>query len=156
MISEIQVSYRPTEEKGPVVKSSAEAYEVLSALYNPDLLELREEFIVLYLNRANQVKGSNQISSGGLTGTVADLRLILAIALKTASCCIILSHNHPSGNLKPSDADISLTEKINESCRLMDIKLLDHLIITGGVTCRLRTRTYCEVGVSFPFSVREQ
>jgi DNA repair protein RadC len=83
----------------------------------------------MFMNRANRVIGINKLSFGGITGTVADIRLILGIALKTASTGIILSHNHPSGNLKPSFQDEQLTQKIKQAAELMDIKLLDHLII---------------------------
>ena len=86
----------------------------------------------MYLNRANKVLGVYVASTGGMTGTVADIRLILGVALKTASTGIMLCHNHPSRYLKPSQTDISLTEKIKEAGKVMDIKLIDHLIITAG------------------------
>jgi DNA repair protein RadC len=84
---------------------------------------------VMYLNRANKVLGVYMMSKGGVSGTVADPRLILAVALKTAACNIVLCHNHPSGNLKPSRQDEELTSKIKEAGRYMDIKVMDHLII---------------------------
>jgi DNA repair protein RadC len=130
IISEITVSYKPKESLGPVIDSSTTATELLRTLYNDDLLELREEFIVLFLNRANRVKGWSRISEGGVSGTIADPRIIMGIALKTASCSIIISHNHPSGSLKPSTADRELTRKIKEAEALLDIQLLDHIIIT--------------------------
>ena len=84
----------------------------------------------MYLNRMNRVLGVYPMSMGGISGTVVDIRLILSIALTTASTAIILCHNHPSGNMKSSQADIELTTRIKECAKLMDIKLLDHLIIS--------------------------
>jgi DNA repair protein RadC len=130
-LTELQVSYKPKKFAGPKVNTSQSAYDVLCSVYNQDLIDLREEFICLYLTRSNQVKGWYQISAGGFTGTVADPKMILGIALKTASCCLVLSHNHPSGNLKPSQADINLTEKIKKAAAFMDIQVLDHIIVTS-------------------------
>ena len=84
----------------------------------------------MYMNRNNRVLGVYPLSEGGLTGTVADIRLILGIALKVAATGIILCHNHPSGNLKPSQADIQLTQRVREAGKLLDIPLIDHLIIS--------------------------
>lgn len=131
-LTELKVSYKPKKVAGPKVTSAQSAYEVLNSIYDQDLINLREEFICLYLNRANQVKGWYQISTGGINATIADPRMILGIALKTASCCLILSHNHPSGNLKPSDADINLTEKIKKASAFMDIHVLDHIVVSSS------------------------
>lgn len=129
-LTELSVSYKPKKAAGPMINSSSDAYQILKDLFNADQIELREEFIALYLNRANRLKGWCQISVGGISGTIADPRLILSVALKTASSAIVLAHNHPSGNYTPSEEDLRLTKKIDESCRLLDIKLLDHLILT--------------------------
>lgn len=88
--------------------------------------------MVLYLNRANKVIGSYELSKGGITATIADIRIILSVALKTLATGLILAHNHPSGNLKPSEADVCLTNKIKEAAKLMDIQVLDHLILVEG------------------------
>ena len=85
---------------------------------------------MLFLNRGNRVLGGYKISSGGITGTVVDIRIILAIALKCLASGIILAHTHPSGELTPSRTDKELTQKLKEAAKLMDISLLDHLIIT--------------------------
>lgn len=89
-----------------------------------------EEFRVVYLNRANKVIGEKQISIGGVTGTVADPKVIFRSAIEMLASSIILAHNHPSGNLKPSKADIDLTKKMKEAGALMEIEVLDHLIIS--------------------------
>jgi DNA repair protein RadC len=90
-----------------------------------------EEFWILLLNRSNRVIEKRRISQGGITGTVTDIRMILKMALDSLSTSLILCHNHPSGNLQPSDADISITRRLKESASLMDITLLDHLIVAG-------------------------
>ncbi len=109
------------------IKSSNDAYAYL----HPSMSDLNhEEFWVLYLNRNNRVVASERISKGGVTGTIADIRIIFKRALELLSCSIIVAHNHPSGNLSPSKADLSITEKIEKSGSFLEIKLLDHLIIT--------------------------
>lgn len=90
-----------------------------------------EEFWVLYLNRANHVIEEKHISSGGISGTVADPRIILRYGLELKASGLILCHNHPSGNLKASEADLRLTRKIKEGALLMDMQVLDHLIIVS-------------------------
>ena len=94
--------------------------------------EQKEIFIVLFLNRANKINGHFVASHGGLTGTVADPRVILKRALEENAVGLILSHNHPSGSVKPSKADVDLTEKIRQASRLLDILVLDHIIIGGS------------------------
>jgi DNA repair protein RadC len=95
------------------------------------LMDLRHEvFAVLFLNRANRIRHFEIISSGGMTGTVADPRIILKKALEEEAVSIILCHNHPSGNLKPSRADEELTKKIQQATKFFDILLLDHIIVS--------------------------
>jgi DNA repair protein RadC len=129
-VAEIKVSYIPTGRPGTQITCSNDAYLELRNWFSKDTLALQEQFVVLYLNRANRVLAAYEVSRGGLTGTVADPRLILSTALKLASVGILVSHNHPSGSLKPSHADIQLTEKIKEGGKLLDIQLVDHLILT--------------------------
>jgi len=92
--------------------------------------EQREVFAVLFLNRANKVNHFEIISEGGITGTVADPRVILKRALEESAVNLILCHNHPSGSLKPSRADEQLTSKIKDAARLLDIQVLDHIIVS--------------------------
>jgi DNA repair protein RadC len=91
-----------------------------------------EEFWVLVLNRSNRVLDNLRISQGGISGTVIDVRLILKYALDRLGSALILCHNHPSGNLKPSEADLKITRKISEASRTMDILLLDHIIVADN------------------------
>jgi DNA repair protein RadC len=90
-----------------------------------------EVFCVFYLNQSNKIIRHEIISSGGLTGTVADIRIMLKNAVLQNANKLIIAHNHPSGNLQPSQADKELTRKLKEAAEYMDIKLLDHLIIAG-------------------------
>ncbi len=101
------------------------------AVWNENKIDFVEQFKILILNRANRVLGIVEISSGGVTGTVADPKLIFAAALKANACGIIISHNHPSCNLNPSRADEELTQKIKHAGKFLDITLLDHVIVTS-------------------------
>jgi len=104
---------------------------IVFEIFQPLLGELpHEEFWILYLNNANKVLTMHQLSKGGMTGTLVDVRLVLKKALETGAVALIVAHNHPSGTLKPSQADKSITEKLQQSAKSLDIKVLDHLIIT--------------------------
>lgn len=140
--AEIEVVYKPAISDKPIISSSLDAYNVLVKFFPIETLCLQERFVAMYLNRSNRVIGVYPMSVGGITGTVVDVRLLLSVALKTAATGVILAHNHPSGNLKPSEADKELTIKIREACKLMDIQLLDHLIIssTGSYSFEDETR----------------
>ncbi len=130
IISEIEISYKPKNAKNPAVKSSDDVYRHLVQFYPEESIALQEQFTVAYLNRANKILGVSVVSKGGITGTIADPRIIMALALKTAATGIVLCHNHPSGNLQPSAADIEITKKIESACKYFDINLLDHIIIS--------------------------
>lgn len=125
---EIQISYSPVHQTK--IKSSMDIYNYLKTVWDSENMKIFEEFKVIYLNQSNKVLGVRTISQGGIASTVVDLRIILSIALKTLATGIILSHNHPSGNLVPSHPDKLLTKKIKKACELLDIQLLDHVIMT--------------------------
>jgi len=109
------------------ITSSASVFELMQ----PIIGELpHEEFWIVYLNNSNKVIQKNQLSKGGITGTMVDVRLVLKTALEVGATGIILAHNHPSGTLKPSEADKQLTTKLSTAAKSLDIKVLDHLIIT--------------------------
>ncbi|QCX40096.1 JAB domain-containing protein [Aureibaculum algae] len=111
----------------PKISSSKAVFDIMQPIIGE---LLHEEFWLLYLNNSNKIIYKNKLSSGGITGTLVDVRMLFKKALELSSVAIILSHNHPSGNLKPSKADIDLTKKIQEAGKTLDIKVLDHLIIT--------------------------
>ncbi|OIQ93630.1 hypothetical protein GALL_243890 [mine drainage metagenome] len=130
-VAEVELIYKSKVKASqrPQIKSSKDAYEIFLANWDENKIELIEEFKILLLNRNNKVLGIYEVSSGGITGTVADPRLIFAVALKASACAIILCHSHPSGNLKPSRPDDELTAKIKEGGKFLDIQVLDHLIV---------------------------
>ena len=130
-VAEITVSYKPEVRNNPLIQSSTDAYKEIKVFFPEELIHLQEMFIVMYLNRANRIIGVYRMSLGGITGTVADPRIILGIALKVAATGIILAHNHPSGQLKPSKADELLTNKIKQGAQFMDIQVADHLILSS-------------------------
>jgi DNA repair protein RadC len=112
----------------PQIKSSTDVFNIMA----PALRDLHhEEFWVLFLNQANKVIAKERISQGGISGTVVDARIIFNKALQHNVSAVILAHNHPSGNNKPSDADISITKKTNQAGKMLDIRVLDHIIIAG-------------------------
>jgi DNA repair protein RadC len=129
-VAEIRVSYSTNNTSKIKVNSVLKAYELLLSSWDINVIELQEEFKILLLNRANEVLGIYPLSKGGITGTVVDLRLIFAVALKCNASGLILSHNHPSGKLIPSDADVTLTRKIKKCADLLDIGLIDHIILS--------------------------
>jgi DNA repair protein RadC len=131
-IAEIRISYsHKTLKKFRIkIKNSDDAYKSFINYWSEDLIELQEEFKVLLLNNSNEVLGVHSLSKGSSKGTVVDLKLLFAIALKSCATAIIVAHNHPSGTLKPSMSDLELTKKIKKCGELLDVKLLDHLIIT--------------------------
>lgn len=131
-VSEISVVYTPKfkASERPKVTSSKEVYGILYNNWDLNKIGFQEQFKIMLLNRANKVIGIYEVSSGGMSGTVADPKLIFSAALKSCATSIILSHNHPSGNLKPSNADLRLTSKIIKGGELLDIDVLDHIILT--------------------------
>lgn len=128
-VAEIEIKYK-TKKKGVTsITKSTDAGETFRRVWEDDM-EVRERFYVMYLNRRNNVMGVQQISSGGVDGTVVDTKLIFSAALKMLASGIILAHNHPSETLVPSQQDILVTNKVKEGAKLLDMNLLDHLILT--------------------------
>ena len=132
-VAEVELIYKskvkPSER--PQVKTSKDCYQLLLQTWDENKLEFVEQFKVILMNRAQRVLGIYEMSTGGVSGTVADPKLVFIAALKANACNIILSHNHPSGNLKPSRADEDLTRKIKEAGTFLDIKVIDHIIVTS-------------------------
>ncbi|MCG2459484.1 JAB domain-containing protein [Flavobacteriaceae bacterium F89] len=130
-VNEIKISY--CEKLGIIDSEPLNApHKVAELLYqNWDkcTIGLHETFKVLLFNQGNRVKGVYQASTGGLTGTLVDLRLLFAVVLKSVSTSIVVAHNHPSGTNRPSDADKKLTHRIQKAAELFDIIVLDHIII---------------------------
>lgn len=131
-IAEVQIFYnnkvRPSDR--PKIGTSSDCAEILRQLWTPTL-DHHESFYSLMLDRANKVLGVYRASEGGTTGTVADPKMIFQAALKANAAALILAHNHPSGSLTPSLADIKLTEKIKSAGVLLDLPVLDHIILSS-------------------------
>lgn len=130
--AEVELIYRSKVKASerPSIKSAADGYQLFFNQWDENKLDFVEQFKVALLNRANKVLGIYEVSTGGISGTVADPRLIFAAALKANACGILLCHNHPSGNLQPSNADIQLTQKIVAAGKFLDIAVVDHIIIS--------------------------
>lgn len=130
-IPEIIISYNPpiNTTQQPSVHSSSEAYTLFKEYFPAATISLQERFVVMYLNKAHKPLGVFTASIGGMTSCIVDVRLILAVALKCAAVGLMVAHNHPSGSLKPSAHDETITSRLKETCALLDIKLTDHLIV---------------------------
>lgn len=130
IVTALEFGKRRQFEEGevlPKISSSKDAFKIIQ----PVLGDLpHEEFWVLHLNNANKVITKQQLSKGGMTGTLVDVRLLFKRALELSAIAILICHNHPSGKLNPSSSDVELTKKIKEAALTLDIKLLDHLIVT--------------------------
>ena len=136
-VNEIEIVYKnkiPYQDRIQITQSST-AYEILRQCWDENRIELVEQFKILLLDRRHTCLGVSEIATGGITGCVVDPRIIFATALKTRASGLILAHNHPSGNLKPSEADISLTRRLLQGGKLLDISVLDHLIVTPHKYC---------------------
>jgi DNA repair protein RadC len=128
-LRELSIGYSPKETPLPQIRNSSDAYRLLKELFEPNSLGLNEQFVVLYMNRANRVIGGLKAFKGGISGTVVDHRIIFATALKVLASGIVIAHNHPSGNLDASEEDLRLTKRIKEAGELLDVQLIDHLIL---------------------------
>jgi DNA repair protein RadC len=131
--SEVELVYKTKVKNSerPHISKSRDVYQLLKTSWDENKLDFVEQFKVIFLNRANKVLGIFELATGGLSGVIADPRLIFAAAIKTNAISLILAHNHPSGALKPSKADLDMTEKIRQAGRLLDILVADHMILTA-------------------------
>lgn len=132
-IPEIKISFKiDSVKKSELTKvvSSNDGYEVLKQIFDADTINWVEEAIILCLNRANKVVGFYKLASGGTSSVIMDTKVIYTVALNSGASAIIVAHNHPSGQLFPSDADRRVTKKLIDAGVIMDIPLLDHIIVT--------------------------
>jgi len=128
-ISEYSLKYTKSEIQKTKITTSESASNVIRKFYFDDI-NIYESFFILLLNRANNTTGFAKISQGGTAGTVVDIKIIAKYAVESLSSAVIICHNHPSGNKQPSDADLNITRRIKDALLLLDIKLIDHIIIT--------------------------
>ena len=131
-VGEVELTYKSTSRSRNKIYSSEDAYKILLPTYKEGTICYKEYFKVLLLSQSNQVLGYTLISEGGITETCADVRVILQAALLTNSVALVLAHNHPSGNLKPSRQDMEITKQVKEAAKLMRISVIDHLILTDA------------------------
>lgn len=131
-VKEYTLKSKPTLREAKQIKDSRTAYEELLAAYDQDTTTIYETAIVLYLNQDNRLKGFMRLSDGGMTNVIVDPRLVMMGAIGCMATAIILSHNHPSGNPRPSQDDRQLTQKLVAACKLMDISFHDHIIMGAG------------------------
>jgi len=143
-LPEIKVSFHPflAASERVIVSSSSSVFDLVISIWNTETINLYEEFLVIYLARNNGVIGYRFMNKGSNCGTVVDIKLILCIALNANASSLILIHNHPSGNMKPSKQDLVITEKIKKSSEYMDLKLMDHLIIRSD-----SYYSFCDEGI---------
>lgn len=129
-IAEVKTTYSHHVKASdrPKISSSQTAYEICKLVF-PET-GYREYFYILMMDRSNNLLGVNQVSMGGISGTIADPKVIFQTALKSNACSLILAHNHPSGNTSPSEADIKLTKKLKSAGEFLDLPILDHIIVS--------------------------
>ncbi len=133
IVSEIELVYKPKIKPSERLKvtSSTTAYKIFHDDWDKNSIELYEKFKIMLLNKGNKVLGIVPISRGGIEGVVVDLKLVFGTAMKAGASNIILAHNHPSGNLRPSHPDISITKKLVTAGKILEVQILEHLIITN-------------------------
>jgi DNA repair protein RadC len=131
-VAEIELYYKTkiTKSKQFRISGSSDAATLLKKYWSPEKIQFVEEFKVLLLNRANLATGLITVSSGTSTSAIVDMKLIFIAAIKSNASGIILAHNHPSGNLNPSESDKALTTRAKNSGKILEIQVLDHIIIT--------------------------
>ncbi len=132
LVAALELGRRKKGEEAPKVTKIESSKDIFNIMH-PLLGDLRhEEFWIIYLNRANKVIRHEQLSSGGIAGTIVDNKIILKNAIDLMASAVVLCHNHPSGNLKPSTADLEITKKMVQAGKILDISVLDHVIIAGN------------------------
>lgn len=131
IVNEIKLSYSRKGNCERLITTSRDAVKIFKEHFDSDEMDYRESFFALYLNQANRVLGIKKISESGISSTIVDVRIIMQAALLCNASGIILAHNHPSGNLKPSQEDLSITQKIKEASQFLNIQLLDHCILSS-------------------------
>ena len=131
-VAEVALSYKnsvPYNQRTKIT-GAKDAYRILRKLHDDNTIDYTETFKVLYLNQANHVLGYKIVSEGGITSTYSDIRTIMQGALLTNASGVILAHNHPSGNVKPSREDERITEQISKAAQLLNIRVLEHIVYT--------------------------
>ena len=129
-VGEVELSYKTYSQTKQKIRTATDVYNALRPTYRAGTINYKEYFKILFMNSNNEMLGYTQISEGGISDTIVDIRNVMQAALLTNSVAIILAHNHPSGNLKPSKCDEELTKRIKEAAKLFNITVTDHVILT--------------------------
>lgn len=131
-LGEVTVSYvfKGSLKDRPIVKGSHDVYNIAMKIMDQGAMGMQEQFLAIYLNRSNRVIGAKVHFIGGIACVVVDVKVIAATAISLMASSVIVCHNHPSGNVEPSEQDKRITVKLKESLKLLDIELLDHLIVS--------------------------
>ncbi|MGC9375835.1 MAG: JAB domain-containing protein [Bacteroidales bacterium] len=130
LLKEVHVSYKKKKLYPVKINCSESVADFLGRIWDKNLIGIIEQFVIVCLDRANNIVGYRVVSSGGIFQASVDIRLILSIALNTLATSIILAHNHPSGEVEPSEKDFMVTYNIQDAARYLDIEVVDHIIIT--------------------------
>ena len=141
MVGEAYLAYKEKKIVNINIKKSTDVYNFINDIWHKDI-SIIERFLLLNLDRKNSIISYHWISQGGLSGTIIDTKIIFKSAIESLASAIIVAHNHPSGNTKPSDADIKVTSKLKQTGEIMNISLLDHLIITNISYCSMADNGY--------------
>jgi DNA repair protein RadC len=128
-VAEIEISYKPIITDHTVISSSSQAYELIKQLWDKEKINLQEQFAALFFNQSKKIIGWKVLSTGNMTKCIVDLKLLVSLALHCMSTHVMIVHNHPSGNLKVSQPDESITATVKDVLKLIDVQLIDHLII---------------------------
>lgn len=145
-LPEFKLIRKDTDYKKIKISCSKDAAEYAHNFYGSDI-SMFESFFILLLNNANNTIGYVKISQGGITGTIVDIRIILKYAIESLATGVILIHNHPSGTLKPSEADKSITSKAKQALEYMDIKVLDHVIIVPKIDGEIKYMSFSDENI---------
>jgi DNA repair protein RadC len=129
-IKKFELKTSQTDLEQVKISKSEDAADFIRQFYSDDI-EIYESFFILLMNRANKVTGYAKISQGGVCGTIVDKKILLKYVVDSLASGVIIAHNHPSGTLSPSDADIKITKELKELCKLVDSTVLDHVILTA-------------------------
>ena len=130
VVANMEVTYNPKDRTGVIVNDSYKAYKVLLEMWDRSLINMQEQFCALFLDRKNKVIGFRMLNIGSVTACTIDVHMIYAMALACRATGVVIAHNHPSGQMVPSIADLSMTSNINAGLKLLDINLIDSLIIS--------------------------
>jgi DNA repair protein RadC len=129
-VAELSVTYNTQKGSKKRIKSVVSCHSIIKSLWNMELINLQEEFLVLFINSSSKTIGYRTLNKGSMEQCPVDIKLLVSMALHCMASAVVIAHNHPSGNVMPSDSDKALTKRIKRALNIVDIRLLDHFIIS--------------------------